>query len=38
MSLPPQADWAYDYKPASGSKEEQTFKWLVKNHNWLSND
>ncbi len=35
MSLPANAAWVYDYKPESGSAEEQTQNALKKNINWL---
>lgn len=35
MSLPPQANWVYNYQPEPGSKEEQTLKLLKKDINWL---
>jgi coproporphyrinogen III oxidase len=35
MSLPPQANWAYDYQPDSGSDEELTQSLLKKGINWL---
>lgn len=31
MSLPPMAQWVYDYKPAPGSREEATLQWLQAN-------
>lgn len=34
MSLPPQANWEYDYKPQKGSKEEETLGLLKKGINW----
>ena len=34
MSLPETAGWKYDFKPESGSKEEQTLKLLKKDINW----
>lgn len=34
MSLPGQANWFYDYKPESGSAEQQTLDLLKKNINW----
>ncbi|WP_461094924.1 oxygen-dependent coproporphyrinogen oxidase [Spirosoma gilvum] len=36
MSMPPQANWAYDYRPEPGSREEQTLKRLQKGVDWLS--
>lgn len=35
MSLPPQANWEYNYKPKSGSAEEKTLSYLKKNINWI---
>jgi coproporphyrinogen III oxidase len=35
MSLPPQANWVYNYKPASGSAEERTNSLLKKGINWI---
>lgn len=35
MSLPPQADWTYNYTPEPGSREEQTLAMLKKNIDWL---
>lgn len=35
MSLPAQANWAYDFKPEAGSKEEETLSFLKKEINWL---
>ncbi|WP_437919520.1 oxygen-dependent coproporphyrinogen oxidase [Sphingobacterium sp. LRF_L2] len=34
MSLPAQANWAYDFKPESGSLEENTLNLLKKDINW----
>jgi coproporphyrinogen III oxidase len=34
MSLPPQANWAYNYKPEPGSEEEKTLKLLRKGLDW----
>lgn len=36
MSMPPSANWKYDYKPAAGSQEEQTLALLKKDIDWLS--
>ncbi len=36
MSLPPQAQWAYDFKPEPGSEEERTLSWLKQGINWLA--
>lgn len=35
MSLPPMANWQYNYQPPSGSAEAETLKWLRKGVNWL---
>lgn len=35
MSLPAQANWAYDFKPEAGSKEEKTLSLLKKGINWV---
>lgn len=35
MSLPPQANWIYDYNPEIGSEEENTLKLLKKGINWI---
>ncbi|HEY0056665.1 MAG TPA: oxygen-dependent coproporphyrinogen oxidase [Pedobacter sp.] len=35
MSLPPQANWAYDFKPESGGEEEKTLGLLKKGINWV---
>ncbi len=35
MSLPPQANWVYDFKPVSGSDEEKTLSLLKKGINWV---
>lgn len=34
MSLPPQADWCYNYIPESGSMEAETLSFLKKGINW----
>ncbi len=36
MSLPAQANWAYDYKPEPGSEEEKTLSLLKKDIQWIS--
>ncbi len=36
MSLPPQANWVYDFTAREGSEEEKTLKMLKKDINWLS--
>lgn len=36
MSLPPQANWVYDFTPSVGSEEEKTLKLLKKEINWVS--
>jgi coproporphyrinogen III oxidase len=35
MSLPPTANWTYDFQPAQGSREEATMKLLKKDTDWL---
>ncbi|MGL4630610.1 MAG: oxygen-dependent coproporphyrinogen oxidase [Leadbetterella sp.] len=35
MSLPPVANWEYDYKPISGSEEEKTLGFLKKGIDWV---
>src|SRR5690606_151938 len=35
MSLPAQANWAYDFKPEAGSNEEKTLSLLKKDINWI---
>ncbi|MDH5826458.1 oxygen-dependent coproporphyrinogen oxidase [Sphingobacterium sp. SG20118] len=35
MSLPPQANWAYDFHPEEGSEEEKTLSLLRKDINWI---
>ncbi len=35
MSLPPQANWVYDFKPKAGSLEEQTLNFLKMGINWV---
>jgi len=35
MSLPPTANWAYDYQPAEGTKEAETLLMLKKGINWV---
>lgn len=36
MSLPPQAQWAYDFKPAPGSAEAFTLSMLKQGVDWLA--
>jgi coproporphyrinogen III oxidase len=36
MSMPPQANWTYDFRPAPGSREEQTMSLLKKGIDWVS--
>lgn len=36
MSLPPQANWHYNYQVKPDSPEEETQKWLKKGIDWLS--
>ncbi|MDR6733657.1 oxygen-dependent coproporphyrinogen oxidase [Sphingobacterium sp. 2149] len=35
MSLPAQANWAYDYRPEAGSEEAKTLSLLRKGINWI---
>jgi coproporphyrinogen III oxidase len=35
MSLPPQANWAYDFQPEEGSEEAKTLSLLRKDVNWI---
>lgn len=35
MSLPPQANWAYNFTPPANSEEEQTLNLLKKGINWI---
>lgn len=35
MSLPPQANWEYDHRPAAGSAEEKTLGLLRKGVDWV---
>jgi coproporphyrinogen III oxidase len=35
MSLPPQANWVYDFKPEADSLEEQTLNFLKMGINWV---
>lgn len=34
-SMPPQANWEYNYKPEPNSREEETLKLLKKDINWV---
>ncbi len=36
MSMPPQANWVYDFHPEQNTKEAQTLKLLRKNIDWVS--
>ena len=36
LSMPPVANWVYNYHAIENSPEEQTLKWLKKDINWLS--
>jgi len=36
MSMPPQANWIYDFKPKEGSKELETLQKLKKGINWAT--
>lgn len=35
MSMPPMAQWIYNYQTETGSEEEKTLQWLKKGVNWL---
>jgi len=35
MSMPPMAQWKYDWKPVPGSKEEKLYTYFLTNKNWL---
>jgi len=35
MSMPPMAQWVYDYKAEKGSEEEKTLSLLKKGINWV---
>ncbi len=35
MSMPPQANWTYDFRPEVGSREEQTLRLLRKGVAWV---
>jgi coproporphyrinogen III oxidase len=35
MSLPPQAQWVYNYQPEPGSAEEKTIGFLKKGIEWI---
>ncbi len=35
MSLPPQANWVYNFSPEAGSEEEKTLSLLKKDINWI---
>jgi len=36
MSLPPEVNWAYNYKPGPGTREEMTQQYLKKGIDWLN--
>ncbi len=36
MSMPPQAQWFYNYQTRPGSREEETLKWLRKGVDWIN--
>ena len=36
MSLPPQANWHYNYQPEKDSKEAETLQWLQKGIDWTA--
>ena len=35
MSLPPRAEWRYDWKPEAGSPEEKLYSNFLKPRDWL---
>lgn len=35
MSLPPEANWKYNFHPELGSQEAETLSWLQKGINWI---
>jgi coproporphyrinogen III oxidase len=35
MSMPPVANWVYDFQPEPGSREEETLAWLRKGVDWV---
>lgn len=35
MSMPPTANWIYDWVPQDGSKEEELYKNFLRPRNWL---
>ncbi len=36
MSMPPQAEWVYDYQPGPGSREAETLSLLRKDIDWIN--
>jgi coproporphyrinogen III oxidase len=36
MSLPPVANWHYDYHPKADSEEEATLRYLSSTQNWIA--
>jgi coproporphyrinogen III oxidase len=38
MSMPPMAQWKYDWKPEAGSKEEKLYTHFLTNKDWLSHE
>ncbi len=36
MSMPPMAEWEYDYSPKEGSREAETLRWLRKDIEWTN--
>jgi coproporphyrinogen III oxidase len=38
MSMPPMVQWKYDWKPESGSKEENLHKYFLTNKDWLGHE
>ena len=35
MSMPPQAQWVYNYQPLVDSREQATMHWLRKGVDWV---
>ena len=36
MSMPPYAEWHYNYKPEPGSDEEKSTRYFAKEINWIT--
>jgi coproporphyrinogen III oxidase len=36
--MPPMVQWKYDWKPESGSKEENLHKYFLTNKDWLGHE